>query len=107
VTIKTLGQRMLRIVLPALAIGSSMVFTPTAIRAAGNDDVLARLEALEKDNAAIQKENAALRETKALRQQRDTQRSVSATAQPLAGLVPSAPASCEKQADAMTREGPG
>lgn len=42
---------------------------PFVASAAQSDDVVARIEALEKENAAIRKENAALREKRTLRQQ--------------------------------------
>lgn len=48
-----------------------------AAHAASNDDVAARLNALEKENAAIRKENAALRQNKSLRQQNAVLRSSS------------------------------
>jgi hypothetical protein len=54
------------ILITALAL--SACASPAAY-AASNDDVMARLAALEKENAAIRKENAALRENKALRAQ--------------------------------------
>jgi hypothetical protein len=64
------GTNMKKIILSALVIGSSMAFTNAAVYAAQNDDILARLEALEKENAAIKKELAAHRENKALREQK-------------------------------------
>ena len=55
---------MKKIILPVLAIGSAWVIAGAAAHAEQGNDVLARLTALEKENAAIRKENAALRENK-------------------------------------------
>jgi Legionella pneumophila major outer membrane protein precursor len=60
---------MKKLVLSALAISSAWTFAATAVHAAQNDDVVARIEALERENAAIKKENTALRENQALRKQ--------------------------------------
>jgi len=59
---------MKKIILPVLAIGSAWVISGTAGHAEQGNDVLVRLNALEKENAAIRKENTALRENKTLRQ---------------------------------------
>src|SRR3982074_235654 len=60
---------MKKVFLSVLALGSICSSAANVAHAAQNDDVLARIEALEKENAAIRKENAALRENKTLRQQ--------------------------------------
>ena len=59
----------------ALALG---IGAAGAVHAAPNDDVVARLNALEKENAAIRKENAALRHNKSLREQNAAPKSASA-----------------------------
>lgn len=59
---------MKKIILSALAIGSVCAFASNVAQAASSDDVMARLAALEKENAAIRKENAALLENKRLRE---------------------------------------
>jgi len=69
------GQVMKKVILPVLAIGSAWVIAGTVAHAEQGSDVLARLNALEKENAAIRKENAALRENKTLRQQNATLKS--------------------------------
>ena len=68
---------MKKIIVTALALGSVCV-GPAAF-AASNDDVMARLAVLEKENAAIRKENEALRENKKLRQQNVSLKSSSPT----------------------------
>jgi hypothetical protein len=60
----------------------------TVAQAASGDDVLARLAALEQENAAIRKENAALRENKALRARNATLKSSAAAAPMQAGAQP-------------------
>lgn len=61
---------MKKVILSALAIGSLTSYAGAAAQAAQNDDVLARIEALEKKVAALSEEkNAALRENQVLRQQ--------------------------------------
>jgi len=60
---------MTKTVVSVLAIASVMAMAGTAARADSREQVMARLAALEKENAAIRKENAALRENKALRAQ--------------------------------------
>jgi len=61
------GAIMKKILVTAFALGG--ICTGSAAYAASDDDVTARLAALEQENAAIRKENAALRENKRLRQQ--------------------------------------
>jgi hypothetical protein len=73
------GAIMKKILVTALVLGS--VCAGPAAYAASSDDVLARLAALEKENAAIRKENAALRENKVLRQQNASLKSSSAPVQ--------------------------
>lgn len=63
------------------ALALSSVCAASAAYAASNDDVMARLATLEKENAAIRKENAALRENKALRAQNTSLKSSVAPAQ--------------------------
>ncbi len=85
------GTNMKKIILSALVVSSSLAFTNAPLYAAQNDDIAARVEALEKENAAIKKELAARREQKdALKR----------TSRPQAGAVGSAPAS-GKQLPAM------
>ncbi|WP_315831181.1 Lpg1974 family pore-forming outer membrane protein [Bradyrhizobium prioriisuperbiae] len=58
----------------ALALG---IGAAGAAHAASNDDMVVRLNMLEKENAAIRKENAALRQNKSLREQNATLKSSS------------------------------
>jgi Legionella pneumophila major outer membrane protein precursor len=58
---------MKKVLLSVLALGGVIAANPAF--SAQNDDVLARIKALERENAAIRKENAALRENKALTHQ--------------------------------------
>jgi hypothetical protein len=71
------GANMNKILATALALGTTLGGSVAA--AASNEDVLARLAALEQENAAIRKENAALRENKRLRQQNTSLKSESGT----------------------------
>ena len=57
---------MKKLLIRALAVGST--FTGSAAFAGQTEDILARLDAIEKENAAIRRENAALSENKALRE---------------------------------------
>lgn len=72
------------ILITALALGACAA---PAAYAAANDDVMARLAALEKENAAIRKENAVLRENKTLRIQNAALKSA---AVPAASSAPNA-----------------
>jgi hypothetical protein len=71
------GAIMKKIVVSAVALGA--ICAGTAGHAAG-DDVMARLAALEKENAAIRAENAALRQNKKLRQENASLKSQAAPA---------------------------
>jgi hypothetical protein len=82
------GAILKKILSGALAVGS--MFTGSVAFAGQTDDVLARLDALEKENAAIRKENAALSENKSLRERNAILKSSnpqprSAPAAPIAG----------------------
>jgi cell division protein FtsB len=67
------GAIMKKVILSVLAVASLGSFAGTVAHAAQNDDVLARIEALEKKVAALSEEkNAALRENQVLRQQNAT-----------------------------------
>ncbi|HLX17933.1 MAG TPA: hypothetical protein VKS24_22310 [Bradyrhizobium sp.] len=88
---------MKKIILSALVISSSLAFANAPLYAAQNDDIAARVQALEKENAAIKKELTARRESKAAREQKAALRP---TSRPQAGAVESAPAS-GKQLPAM------
>ena len=94
---------MKKIILSALVISSSLAFTNAAVYAAQNDEILARLQAVEKENAAIKKELAARRENKDLREQKAALRS---TSKRQAGDVESAPVLSEKRTDASAKEMP-
>ncbi len=61
---------MKKILVGALAFGAA--FTGSAAFAGQSEDLVARLDALEKENAAIRRENAALSENKALREKNAT-----------------------------------
>jgi Legionella pneumophila major outer membrane protein precursor len=58
---------MKKIILSALAVGGLCSMAGQLAHAGQNDDMLARLNALEKENAAIRRENAALQDNKTLR----------------------------------------
>ena len=92
---------MKRMIFSAVMIGSGLAFTTAAVHADQNDDVLARVEALKKENAAIKKENAALRENKALLEQKAALRS---PPRPRAGAVASAPVSSGQRSEAPAKE---
>jgi len=94
---------MKKIILSALVMSSSLAFTNAAVYAAQNDDVLARLEAVEKENAAIKKELAARRENKAQREQQAAQKP---TSRPQARAVESAPGLSGRPTDASAKELP-
>jgi len=66
---------MKKVFLSVLALGGVIAANPAL--SAQSDDVLARIEALERENAAIRKENAALRENKSLTHQNTAQKSKS------------------------------
>jgi hypothetical protein len=61
------GVIMKKLLIGALAVGSTL--TGSAAFAGQTEDILARLDALEKENAAIRRENVALSENKRLREQ--------------------------------------
>jgi len=94
---------MKKIILAALVISISLAFTNAAVYAAQNDDVLARLDALEKENAAIKKELAARRENQVLREQKAALRP---TSKRQAGAVGSAPVLSGNRTDGSARELP-
>ncbi len=96
------GAIMKKIIFSALVISSSFAFTNAAVYAAQNDDVLDRVESLEKGNATIKKENAARRKNKALREQKAALRSTSKQA----GAVESAPALSRKRTGDSAKEMP-
>ena len=85
----------------AVMIGSGLAFTTAAVYADQNDDVLARVEALKKENAAIKKENAALRENKALLEQKAALKSAPQAASPRGGVC----TGFERAADRSSCEG--
>ena len=91
---------MKRMIFSAVVIGSGLAFATTAVYADQNDDVLARVEALKKENAAIKKENAALRENKALLEQKAALR---APPRPQARAA-SAPVSSGQRSEAPAKE---
>ena len=96
---------MKKIIFSALVIGSSLAFYNAAVYAAQNDEILTRIETLEKENAAIKKENAALRENKALREQKAALRSTPKP-QPQARAVEPAPVLSGTRAEAPAKELP-
>lgn len=79
---------MKKIILSALAVGSVCVLAGHAAQAASNDDVRARLTALEKENASIRRENAALLENKKLRERNARLKSPVVRSQPQASVSP-------------------
>ena len=95
------GTTMKKMIFSAVAIGSCLAFTTAAVYAAQDDDVLARVEALKKENAAIKKENAALRENKALLEQKAALRP---TSRPRAGATASAPVLSGQRTEAPAKE---
>jgi hypothetical protein len=84
----------MRNLISILAVGSICFCAGATAHAAQNDDVLARVEALEKENAAIRKENDLLRENKTLRQQNAALRS-SPLPRPLRAETPPQPPQAE------------
>jgi hypothetical protein len=67
------GAIMKKVILSVLAVGSLSSYAGAAAHAGQNDDVIARIETLEKKVAALSEEkNAALRENQVLRQQNAT-----------------------------------
>jgi hypothetical protein len=75
---------MKKIFVAALAVGS--VFSGGAAFAAQTEDIQARIDAIEKENAAIRRENAALQQNRSLRERNDALKS--STAQPRAVAQP-------------------
>lgn len=94
---------MKEIILSALVISGSLVFTNAALYAAQDDDFRARLEAVEKENAAIKRELAARRDNKALREPKAAAKPASG---PQVGAAGSAPVLPAARTNAPARELP-
>ncbi len=92
-----------KMIFSAVVISSGLAFANAAVYAAQDDDVLARVQSLKKENAAIKKENAALRENKALLEQKAA---LKPTSKPRAVAVESAPVSSGKRTDTPAKEMP-
>ena len=92
---------MKKMIFSAVVIASGLAFATASVYAAQDDDVLARVEALKKENAAIKKENAALRENKALLEQKAALR---APPRPQSRAAASAPVSSGQRTEAPAKE---
>jgi hypothetical protein len=82
------GANMKRNIVLALTIGSTYAFAGTAVHAGPADETLARVEALQKENAAFRKEIAALRENRTLRERTKALNSSAPPQGPQTALAP-------------------